>query len=157
MPSSCCSQVVIICYRLSLLDLVAKAEALQQEHPVYPAVASLQRFSMQLQRHTRHILFKKWFPRFFVLNGGRLYFSDGKNAHPDSREGTAAFARSSPAPDGRYCVDMRGWLVWARGCCCCCVLDLTGVCRLQRCSVQRGGRRAGVCLRDQVPFRRQGA
>ena len=118
---------------------MAKAEALQQEQPVYPAVASLQRFSLQLQRHTKHLLSKKWFPRFFVLKDGRMYYTDGKSVHPDSREGAAAFARSCPAPDGRYCVDIRGWLVWARGYRRCCVQYLTVVCRLQRCAVQRGG------------------
>jgi hypothetical protein len=99
---------VIIYYRLSLLDLVAKAETLQQEHPVCPAVATLHRFDLQLQRHTKHLMSKKWFPRFFMLKDGRLYYSDGKNAHPDSREGTVAFVRSRPAPDGRYCVNITG-------------------------------------------------
>lgn len=106
--SSGFSQIVIIYCRLSLLDLVAKAEALQQEHPVFPAVASLQRFSLQLQRHTKHFLSKKWFPRFFVLKDSRLYFSDGKNTYPDTSEGAAAFVRGDPAPDGRYCVEVRG-------------------------------------------------
>jgi hypothetical protein len=108
LPSSCSSHVATFYYRLSLLDLVAKAEALQQEHPAWPAVALLQRFSCPLQRYTKHLLSKKWFSRFFILKGGRVYYSDGKNRHPDTREGTAAFVRSNPAPDGRYCVEVRG-------------------------------------------------
>ena len=59
---------------------------------------------------------KKWFARFFLLRGSRLYYSDGKNGHPDTQDGTLAFMRSKPAPDGRYCVDLQGMLTRARTC-----------------------------------------
>jgi hypothetical protein len=91
------------------LDLVSKAEELLQEQPVWPFVTALQQFSLSLQRYTTCFKWtKKWFPRFYVLKGGLLYYSDGKNGYADSREGTLQFVRSNPAPDGRYCVDLRG-------------------------------------------------
>ena len=109
----------------------------------------LLRFDLPLQRLTTQYIFtKKWFPRFFVLRGSRLYYSDGNNGHPDTAAGSLAFMRSNPAPDGRYCVDLHGMralllpLAFPR---------VTLLRRLQRCAVQWGGRRAGVRLRDQVP------
>jgi hypothetical protein len=51
---------------------------------------------------------KKWFSRWFVLANGRLYHSDGKNGHSDSKEGTLSFVRSNPAADAHYCVELRG-------------------------------------------------
>ena len=49
-----------------------------------------------------------------------LYYCDGKvsykNGHPDTQDGTLAFMRSKPAPDGRYCVDLQGMLTRARTC-----------------------------------------
>ncbi len=64
---------------------------------------------MYLQRHTTHLMFsKKWFKRFFVLKNGRLYYSDGNNGHPDSKEGTLAFVRSNPVPGIRHCIELRG-------------------------------------------------
>ena len=55
------------------------------------------------------MLFKKeWASRFVVLRGSRLYYSNGKSGYPDSLEGSLAFMRSNPAPDGRYCVDLHG-------------------------------------------------
>ena len=75
------------------------------------------RFDLPLQRLTTHMMFsKKWFPRFFCLKGSRLYYSDGKNEHPDTQDGTLAFMRSKPAPDGRYCVDLQGMLTRAPTC-----------------------------------------
>jgi hypothetical protein len=53
-------------------------------------------------------IFKKWFPRFFILFDGRLHYSDGTNGHPDSKDGTLSFVRSNPAPGARHCVDLKG-------------------------------------------------
>jgi hypothetical protein len=90
-------------FRLGLSD------ALLQEQPGWPLVIALQRFDLPLHRLTTHyVLSKKWFPRFFSLRGSRLYYSDGKNGHPDTAEGTLAFLQLDPAPDGRYCVDVQG-------------------------------------------------
>jgi hypothetical protein len=44
------------------------------------------------------------------MRGVYLYYSDGKNGYPDSREGTLAFMHSNPAPDGRYCVPLNAVL-----------------------------------------------
>jgi hypothetical protein len=97
------------CRRVSFFDSVSKAEALLQEQPSWPKVTSLQSFSLPLQRYTIHWkISKKWFPRFFVLANGCLYYSDGSSGHPDSKEGTLSFVRSNPAPDIRYCVEIRG-------------------------------------------------
>ncbi len=64
---------------------------------------------MYLLRHTTHLMFsKKWFKRFFVLKNGRLYYSDGNNGHPDSKEGTLSFVRSNPVPGIRHCIELRG-------------------------------------------------
>ncbi len=95
--------------RVSLLELVLKAETLLQEHPAWPCVNALQKFSLLLQRYTTHMVFtKKWIRRFYVMQNGHLYYCDGKNEYPDSREGSVSFANSNPAPDGRYCVNLRG-------------------------------------------------
>jgi hypothetical protein len=59
---------------------------------------------------------KEWFARFYLLRGSRLYYSDGKNGHPDTQDGTLAFMLSKPAPDGRYCVDLQGMLTRAPTC-----------------------------------------
>ncbi len=70
------------------------------------------RFDLPLQLLTTHMLFsKKWFPRCFCLRGRHLYHSDGQNGHPDTQDGTLAFMRLKPAPDGRYCVDVQGKLM----------------------------------------------
>jgi hypothetical protein len=77
--------------------------------PAWPRHDALLRFDLPLQRLTKDWYFtKKWFPRFFSLRGHRLYYSDGKNGYPDTRDGTLAFMQSNPAPDGRYCVDLKG-------------------------------------------------
>jgi hypothetical protein len=95
--------------RVSLRDLVSQAETLLQEQPSWPKLKSLQMFSLRLLRHTVHMtIFKKWFPRFFILFDGRLHYSDGTNGHPDSKDGTRSFVRSNPAPGARYCVDLKG-------------------------------------------------
>jgi hypothetical protein len=87
----------------------ARAVALLNRQPAWPRHQELLRFELPLQRLTRHLLVTmKWFPRFFVLRGQRLYYSDGDNGHADSKEGTLSFVRSDPAPDGRYCVNLNG-------------------------------------------------
>jgi hypothetical protein len=73
-----------------------------------PRHTALLRFDLPLHRLTTKFFSKKWFPRFFSLRGSRLYYSDGKNGHPDTTEGTLAFMQLDPAPDGRYCVDVQG-------------------------------------------------
>jgi hypothetical protein len=73
--------------------------------PAWPLHDALIRFDLPLQRWTTHFLVtKKWFPHFFVLRGSRLYYSKGE----DSLEGSLAFMRSKPAPDGHYCMDLMG-------------------------------------------------
>ena len=105
--------------------------------PAWPRHKALVRFDLTLQRLTTHFLVsKKWFPRNMSLRGSRLYYSDGKNGHPDTAAGTLAFLQSNPAPDGRYCVDLHGMRAL--------LLPLASPCvtllrRLQRCTVQRGG------------------
>ncbi len=114
--------------------------------PAWPKHEALLRFDLPLQRLTTHLLVsKKWFPRNMSLRGSRLYFSDGNNGHPDTAAGTLAFMRSNPAPDGRYCVDLQGMraLFFLSTSLC-----VTLLCRLQRCTLQRGCRRASVRLRN---------
>ena len=119
--------------------------------PAWPRHKALVRFDLTLQRLTTHLLVsKKWFPRNMSLRGSRLYYSDGNNGHPDTAAGTLVFMQSNPAPDGRHCVDLQGMRAL--------LFPSTSPCvtlgsRLQRCAVQRGAQRAGVCLRDQVPRR----
>ena len=106
-PSLFCSE--------SLLKMVPKAEALLQEQPSWPSATALLSFSLPLKRYTSLMkLFSKfWIPRFFVLRNGRLYYSDGRNGHPDSKEGTLSFVRSNPAPNTRYCVELKGMRTFA--------------------------------------------
>jgi ribosomal protein L13E len=100
-----------------------------ERQPAWPRHEALLRFDLPLQRITTHLLVsKKWFPRNMSLRDSRLYYSDGKNGHPDTAAGTLAFMRSNPAPDGRYCVDLHGMravlLLLATPC-------VTLLCRLQ--------------------------
>ena len=90
--------------------MVSKAEALLQEQPSWPSATALLSFSLPLKRYTSLMkLFSKfWIPRFFILRNGRLHYSDGRNGHPDSKEGTLLFVRSNPAPNTRYCVELAG-------------------------------------------------
>ena len=91
-----------------LSALVSRAHHLLHSS-AWPQHEALLRFDLPLQRLTTHMMFsKKWFPRFFCMRERRLYYSDGKNGHPDTQDGTLAFVRSKPAPDGRYCVDLHG-------------------------------------------------
>ena len=139
----------------SFFSIIARAQELLARQPAWPRHEALLRFDLPLQRLTTHFVFsKKWFPRNFSLRGIRLYYSDGKDGHPDTAQGTLAFMQSNPAPDGRYCVDLQGTRAL--------LADLMHPCvtlllRLQRGRLQRGGRRAGLRLRDQVPCRAEGA
>ena len=121
----------------SLSALIPRAAQLLARQPAWPRHEALLRFDLTLQRLTTHFLVnKKWFPRNMLLRGSRLYYSDGKNGHPDTAAGSLAFMRSNPAPDGRYCVDLHGMRAL--------LLPLASPCvtllrRLQRCALQRGG------------------
>jgi hypothetical protein len=93
----------------ALSKLTSQAQQLLARQPAWPRHEILLRFDLTLQRLTTQFVFtKKWFSRFFVLMGSRLYYSDGKNGHPDTAAGTQAYMQSNPAPDGRYCVDLKG-------------------------------------------------
>ncbi len=82
--------------------------------PAWPRHEALIRFDLPLFVRKQHLLFKKeWASRYVVLRGSRLYYSNGKSGHPDSLEGSLAFMRSNPPPDGRYCLDLEG------ACACC--------------------------------------
>jgi hypothetical protein len=106
--SSCFSKAndtlhIILQHNAHLKELPSKRQ------PAWPPHQTLIRFDMNLQRLTRHYLFtKRWTPRFFVLRGHHMYYSSGKRGHPNSLEGSLAFMRSNPAPDGHYCLDLRG-------------------------------------------------
>ena len=111
------------------------SESPSERQPAWPRHEALIRFDLPLHRLTTNLLVtKKWFPRHFSLRGSRLYYSDGKNGHPDTAEGTLAFMQSNPAPDGRYCVDLQGM---------CALLNVIHfithcvmLCRLQRCPLR---------------------
>ena len=114
------------------------SESPSERRPAWPRHEALIRFDLPLHRLTTHLLVsKKWFSRHFSLRGSRLYYSDGKNGHPDTAEGTLAFMRSNPAPDGRYCIDLQGMRALLNIMCFSsnCVM----LCRIQRCSLQFGG------------------
>ena len=100
-----------------LLERIVAHNALLKSsdlEPAWPRHEALVRFDLTLQRLTTHFLVsKKWFLRNMSLRGSRLYYSDGNNGHPDTAAGTLAFMRSNPAPDGRYCMDLKG------ACACC--------------------------------------
>ena len=105
--------------------------------PAWPRHEALLRFDLPLFVLKHHLLFKdEWASRFVVLRGSRLYYSNGKSGHPDSLEGSLAFMRSNPAPDGHYCVDLHGMRALLLPLATPCVTLLR---RLQRCAVQRGG------------------
>jgi serine/threonine protein kinase/ribosomal protein L13E len=77
--------------------------------PSWPRHEALLRFDLPLFVWKQHLLYKKeWASRFVVLRGSCLYYSNGKNGHADSLEGSLAFMQSNPAPDGRYCLDLKG-------------------------------------------------
>ena len=78
--------------------------------PAWPLHDALIRFDVPLHRLTTHFLLaQKWKPRFVILRGSRLYYSNGKNGNAaDSHEGALAFLRSNPDIDGHYCVSLKG-------------------------------------------------
>jgi hypothetical protein len=87
----------------------SRAQTLLSRLPSWPRHEALLRFELPLFVRKQHLLFtKEWASRFVVLRGSRLYYSNGKSGHPDSLEGSLAFMRSNPAPDGHYCVDLHG-------------------------------------------------
>jgi hypothetical protein len=93
----------------SLSELISRAQKLLSRQPAWPLHEALVRFDLPLQRLTTQFLVtKKWFPRFFILRGRRLYYTNGKKEHADSHEGALAFVRSNPAPDGHFCMDLTG-------------------------------------------------
>ena len=93
----------------SLSELISRAQKLLSRLPVWPLLEALVRFDQPLQRLTTQFLVtKKWFPHFFILRGRRLYYSNGKKEQADSHEGALAFVQSYPAPDGHYCMDLKG-------------------------------------------------
>ncbi len=109
--------------------------------PAWPRHKALLRFDLPLQRFTTHNFFtKKWILRFFVLRGSRLYYSNGKSGHSDTLEGSLAFMRSNPAPDGHCCLDLKG----ACACCataafCCASQLLDTGCTIAPCSAAVDG------------------
>ena len=105
--------------------------------PAWPRHEALIRFDLPLFVQKQHLLFKKeWASQFVVLRGSRLCYSNGKSGYPDSLEGSLAFMRSNPAPDGHYCVDLHGMRARLLPLASPCVMLLR---RLQRCAVQWGG------------------
>jgi hypothetical protein len=92
-----------------LNQLIVQARKVLYRQPDWPQIEPLLRFDLPLQRLTTHFIFShQWFTRFFCLRGRRLYYSDGKNGFPDTREGTLEYVGSNPDPDGRYCVELNG-------------------------------------------------
>jgi hypothetical protein len=82
----------------------------RQPIPAWPRHEALLRFDLPLQRLTPKFfgLGQEWKSRFFVLRGSRFYYSKGENGYADSLEGSLAFMRSNPAPDGHFCLDLKG-------------------------------------------------
>ena len=78
-----------------------------------PLPEALIRFELPLLRlTTQYLVTKKWFPRFYVLRGSRLYYSSNggsDRADAESRKSTLDFMQSQPVADGRYCIDLKGW------------------------------------------------
>jgi hypothetical protein len=95
--------------RLALPKFINRAKAFIAREPAWPLHGALIRFEAALLRLTSHYFFsKKWVPRAFVLRGSRLYYSNGKNGHADSLEGSLELMRSNPAPDEHCCMDLTG-------------------------------------------------
>jgi hypothetical protein len=97
-----------------MLELIVAHNALLKSSPLvrqpaWPLHEALIRFDMSLQRlTTQYLVTKQWKPRFFLLRGSRLYYSNGKKGHSDSLEGTLAFMMSNPTPDGHCCINLKG-------------------------------------------------
>jgi len=93
----------------SLASSLSRVLQLFDRQPAWPMHEALLRFDLPLQRMTTQFLVtKKWKLRFHLLRGSRLWYSDGKKGEADSHEGALAFMRSNPAPDGHYCMDLKG-------------------------------------------------
>ena len=109
-----CTLQLIVTHNAHLKSLLCQHQA------AWPRHEALMRFDLPLQclesgsSATKES--KEWFARFYLLRGSHLYYCDGKNGHPDTQDGTLAFMRSKPAPDGRYCVDLQGMLTRAPTC-----------------------------------------
>ncbi len=88
-PSSYCCDPVLLSHEALL-------------HPLLHLDLLLQRYT------TQFVLAKKWKPRFHVLRGSRLYYSNSKTDLADLHEHTLAFVQSNPTPDGHYCIDLKG-------------------------------------------------
>jgi hypothetical protein len=110
-----CTLQLIVTHNAHLKSLLCQHQA------AWPRHEALMRFDLPLQclesglSATKES--KEWVNRFFLLRGSRLYYSDGENEYPNTQDGTLAFMRSKPAPDGRYCVDLQGMPTRARTCC----------------------------------------
>jgi hypothetical protein len=140
---------------LKMLELIVNDNRLlQSQHhvhvdrqPAWPQHEVLLRFDLQLYRLTKHFkVTQKWIPRFFSMRGCRLYYSDGKNGFPNTRDGTLSFAQTNPSPDGRYCIELQGMdetLHFK------CSISVTLWCRLHSCALQRTCRWAVVCFCDK--------
>lgn len=93
----------------SLSKLTSEAENLLARQPTWPCHGALIRFEENLLRLTSHLFFsKKWVPRFFVLRGNLLYYSNGKKGYPDSLEGSLQYMNSKPRVDEHFCMDIAG-------------------------------------------------
>jgi hypothetical protein len=93
----------------ALSKLTSAAEQLLARQPRWPRHGALVRFEAKLERLTSHMfLTKKWVPRFFVLRGSRLYYSNGKEGYPDSLEGSLAYMKTNPSPNGHFCMNIQG-------------------------------------------------
>ncbi len=154
-----------------LLERIVAHNALLKSsdvQPAWPRHEALLRFDLPLQHLTSFFfLAKKWKQHYCVLRGRYLYCHPSYNTgccssrvsvHPVrvAFQDTLARMLSNPIflPDGHYCADLQGMrapLIPVSS------ARLMLLRRLQRCAVQRGGRRAGVRLRDQVPRGAEGA
>ena len=87
---------------------------LSERQPAWPRHEALMSFDLPLQRlQSGTRMAQECAPHYFLLRGHRLYYSDGKNGHPDTQDGTLAFMLSDPAPDGCYCLDLQGMMTLA--------------------------------------------
>jgi hypothetical protein len=143
----------------SLSKLTSQAGQLLARQPAWPRHEALLRFDLPLQRLTSFFYpFKKWKQNSCVMRGRYLYCIPSLSSWCCSNRVSAdptPFLTNQDSikrilyhlPDGHFCADLQGMraLLPLRTIPCVTLLS-----RLQRCIVQRGGRRAGVCLRDQV-------
>jgi hypothetical protein len=94
--------------RLDILRDISRVQERLDRQPEWPLHSALIRFEATFKRQSRGAFSKKQrVSREFVLRAGRLYFSNGEKGHPDSREGSLAFMRENPKPDGKFCIELR--------------------------------------------------